>query len=329
MRYAIEFEIIRFDGINVPVLVSPFGTNYYYYFWPFDKIIRSNKGLDSTEDKSCFFYLNYIDFDKFKRSDINYFEFIFPESSSSELKIISIKPTLELPSISFCFDDGLETVYKNAFPLFQRYGFNATVGVMSEYYDSKYSNLRPSYMNENLMTLDELLELKMHGWELVAHGGSSHLNKSSSEVNDLLKLHQESFYKLFGEISSIYIYPGGIISNHSYRLLSGNDFKYARTTCGNLFGSDLIDKNPFRIHGEPYAGTSNNFDNKYEHLINDISNFGGIISFFTHNVYDSESVIDMTNSCDIVALEKLLIHLSSLKITIESIANQCNKLTSL
>ena len=73
--------------------------------------------------------------------------------------------------VIFTFDDGYESVYSQAWPLMEAYGFKGTLFVISDYCGK--NNQWPGQMDgipeRPLMTWDQLAEMAAYGWELGAH----------------------------------------------------------------------------------------------------------------------------------------------------------------
>jgi len=80
---------------------------------------------------------------------------------SVELLVKVIKEGAELPPkpILLTFDDGSETIYENALPMMQRYGFTG-----ASYIVYNYVGIR------NYMNADQIRALYAAGWEIGSHG---------------------------------------------------------------------------------------------------------------------------------------------------------------
>jgi len=81
---------------------------------------------------------------------------------SSFTLIFILNPVSHKFYVSITFDDGYEDQFLNAFPILQKKEVNATVYVIA--------NLTGGYFEgHKLMTVDQLNELKMNGWEIGSH----------------------------------------------------------------------------------------------------------------------------------------------------------------
>jgi len=63
--------------------------------------------------------------------------------------------------VTFSFDDGLTSIYEEAFPILKNYNLRATVGVVLDRVESE---------NDDYMDVKQLLVLQKNGWEIASHG---------------------------------------------------------------------------------------------------------------------------------------------------------------
>lgn len=111
------------------------------------------------------------------------------------------------------YDDGYEGLIKNAFPIMEKYGFSATVYVCTDYFGKINDwNYKDKSIRRHL-TVEELLTLQSHGWEIGSHGitHKSLLRLSDDEVVNQLALSKEILEGIFGPVFS-YAYPYGDFS---------------------------------------------------------------------------------------------------------------------
>lgn len=84
--------------------------------------------------------------------------------------ILSGAPLPARPLI-ITFDDGYESVYVEAFPLLQRFGFRAVVFVIAGFLDRWNDwDLHPGRMRVRHLSREQIGELESAGWEIGAHG---------------------------------------------------------------------------------------------------------------------------------------------------------------
>ena len=131
----------------------------------------------------------------------------------------------EFPSraLVITFDDGYETVYKEAFPVLQRYGFSATVFLTVGKINSGIdSNRLPSMCDRSMLSWREIREMQRSGIEFGAHTlthpdltclsrkqAEAEICESKSVIEDALGDPVESF-----------AYPYGRYNAHSREIVS-------------------------------------------------------------------------------------------------------------
>lgn len=105
------------------------------------------------------------------------------------------------PKIIFTFDDGWESQYTQAFPLFLERGFRASVGVISNRVGTT-----------NYVTLDNLKEMYRYGWDLFNHTETHpDLSTLSSDqvINEISKCKNYLLSNGFEGAEDILAYPYG------------------------------------------------------------------------------------------------------------------------
>jgi len=108
------------------------------------------------------FGLNYVHPELFRK----HVEFIAKLNSSTELN----------KGIILAFDDGYESVYRNAFPIMEEHGLKGIVFPITGYlgkintWDVTFGINKTMHLNRN-----QILSLSNNGWEIGSHG---HLHKS-------------------------------------------------------------------------------------------------------------------------------------------------------
>ncbi len=97
------------------------------------------------------------------------------------------------------FDDGYEDVYLNAFPELSKYGFTATIMLVSSYVGS-----------EEFMTQSEILDLEQAGWEVGSHS-QTHLDltKNFSSLWDEIVQSRLDLKQITGQEINLFAYPYG------------------------------------------------------------------------------------------------------------------------
>ena len=108
--------------------------------------------------------------------------------------------TLPAKPIMITFDDGYADNYTTAFPILKKYGFTATIFMVSSYIDG-----------EGFMTWPQLKELAANGWQIEGHTANhTDLTKLDSKtVLSELKSSKELLEKGLGQPVDFFAYPYG------------------------------------------------------------------------------------------------------------------------
>ncbi len=146
--------------------------------------------------------------------------------SESSFNVVSLNVIMDclhenrpLPSraLAITFDDGYENVYTDAFPVLEKYGFGATVFLITDYCgkDSDWPGNAPSFERRPLLSWTEIEEMRRHGFEFGAHT-ATHPNLtqvsiqqaereiigSKAEIEDRLGVEATSFAYPYGKYNS-------------------------------------------------------------------------------------------------------------------------------
>jgi len=119
--------------------------------------------------------------------------------------------------IVLSFDDGLSDFKKNALPILEKYGFKASLNVVSSFIE-KTKNTDYEYMNEI-----DLISLYKKGFEIAVHSNSHSKNETSRDIEIcLLKLRNMFGNKKFGYITPYSINP----TEEVFEYIVSNDYLY-------------------------------------------------------------------------------------------------------
>ena len=123
-------------------------------------------------------------------------------------------------SLALTFDDGYEDFYTEAYPLLQKYGWTATVYIISGKIGGSY------------MTWDQIRDLANHGYEVGAHT-VDHINLSTATESQ--QRHQifdskSTIEKEIGRPIYAFCYPSGRYDATSVSLVKEAGFTSATTT---------------------------------------------------------------------------------------------------
>jgi peptidoglycan/xylan/chitin deacetylase (PgdA/CDA1 family) len=105
--------------------------------------------------------------------------------------------------VTLSFDDGLSSVYTDAFPVLKRYGQRATVGIVSN---------RVTSRDDNYMDVSRVLELQKNGWEVASHGLT---HKRPTEIPQYLSDEPITGWESQGRTPNVYK------ARYGYELVAG------------------------------------------------------------------------------------------------------------
>lgn len=219
-------------------------------------------------------------------------------SSQTDITFLGLFQGLHKPQICIQFDDGLESVITNGYPILQAVGLVGSVPAMG-------TELGGTYGGYDLMSAEQLTTLRNAGWEICVHGTTRHADLGT-EASILSNINASknalAGVGLTGALD-LYVYPGGSIletADASFNALASAGMTYARTTGGALGGmlgtfagyglSDIVKPNPYRF--QSYSLGQTRFTPSatiYNQLSASIDN-GTSIIFYTHGVIDAETV---------------------------------------
>lgn len=145
--------------------------------------------------------------------------------------------------IIFFFDDGWRTVYTDALPIMEQYGFVGSVAVVTDYANKVFGG--SSYMNWT-----ELQELKDKGWDMVSHGRNhwNMLKLNETAFRSQLTISRDNISEHLGVVPTQFVFPFHV-ANQTYTDICGeyyyhcwtwgvstNDLKYLyKSTDGKLY----------------------------------------------------------------------------------------------
>jgi len=167
------------------------------------------------DEHTCISVMFHDVFDSYTGIDyaVEGFEKLVQKAYEKGYKLCSAKEyfgSLDKSNLIVCtFDDGYENVYKNAFPLMDKYGFSATVYICPDLIGQDNSWNHKDSVNRRHLSHEMIADLVNNNWEIGSHG-LSHINMlrlSEHELDKCLELSKEQL-KRYGVINS-YCYPYG------------------------------------------------------------------------------------------------------------------------
>ena len=89
--------------------------------------------------------------------------------------------------VAFSFDDAREDTYTRALPILKKYGFPATVNVISDFVLHPEGYREFGSANNRAMTAEQLLDWQRCGMEIACHG-STHENTTEDVLRNIAEL---------------------------------------------------------------------------------------------------------------------------------------------
>ncbi|WP_218080696.1 polysaccharide deacetylase family protein [Anthocerotibacter panamensis] len=148
-------------------------------------------------------------------------------------------------SLVISFDDGYQSIYREAWPRLRDWGFTATVYLISDWCgrDNRWLGQPPTLPTAPLMTWDEAAQLAAAGWELGAHTCSHRPlpGLAPAAVETELSEAQRTIQIRTGQSVQTFAYPYGAVSPEVKTLVQ----RYFVGAAGTRLG--LVDAS-----GDPY-----------------------------------------------------------------------------
>lgn len=122
----------------------------------------------------------------------------------------------ELPArpVIITFDDGNLSVYQNAFPVMQEFGFIGAVYLVANYLNAV-----------DFLTSDQIIELMNSGWEIGSHGASHiDLTKNQDSIRVELIESRKKIEEIIGVPVTSFAYPFGSVNE--FVLFKTQDYGY-------------------------------------------------------------------------------------------------------
>lgn len=151
---------------------------------------------------------------------------------------IDFKPTVsqklnvfEEPIITITFDDGWDSIYKNAVGILEKYNFKTTQYIISQ-----------TYTYDDYMSVDEIESLRRNGHEIASHS-QTHADLAKIDENDLLKELRDSKTELeqfYGDIKD-FSYPFGSFNDNA-RSLASQIYRSVRTVEPGINNKNEFDR---------------------------------------------------------------------------------------
>ena len=158
--------------------------------------------------------------------------------------------------IVITFDDGTLDFWQHARPVLQRFGFSATLFIVSGYVGAQSSwdgelgePARP------LMTWDQIREARDAGFEIGAHSSTHRVftELSTDEVRTELTSSREKLREELGSAPEFFAYPRGFFDEQHLALVEAAGYTGACAVILNW--RDIVRSNQFALRRMPVKGT--------------------------------------------------------------------------
>ncbi|WP_196591868.1 polysaccharide deacetylase family protein [Pectinatus frisingensis] len=163
----------------------------------------------------------------------------------------------ELPPnpVLITFDDGYEDNYKNAYPILKKYGFTATVFVITS-----FLNKYPNYL-----TWDQCRELKENGFYIESHTVThrSLTELTNEQIKDEIVQSKAALDKNLGQNTYYFAYPTGTYNLYIAQMLKDAGYRAAFTI---KYGTAETSSNIFALERIPIFHTADTFSSFYRRL---------------------------------------------------------------
>lgn len=163
----------------------------------------------------------------------------------------------ELPAnpVLITFDDGYKDNYVNAYPILKKYGFSATIFVITGFLD-KY----PNYL-----TWDQCKELKKHGFYIESHTVThrSLTSLSNKQIESEIVNSKKALDERLQQDTHYFAYPTGTYNLYIAKMIKNAGYRAAFSI---KYGNVTNDSNIFALERIPIFHTANTFKSFYRRL---------------------------------------------------------------
>ena len=163
----------------------------------------------------------------------------------------------ELPEkpVLITFDDGYEDNYKNAYPILKKYGFKATIFVITD-----YLNVYPNYI-----TWNQAKEMNKNGITIASHTmqHKSMTTLTDEEIQKELEGSAKAINYHLGKQSQYVAYPTGTYNLHIARLVKESGYRAAFSI---KYGNVDKASNLYALERVPIFRTNNTFRSFLERI---------------------------------------------------------------
>jgi peptidoglycan/xylan/chitin deacetylase (PgdA/CDA1 family) len=149
---------------------------------------------------------------------------------SSLINDLSLKKELPEKPIMITFDDGYESVYHNAIPIMEKYGYKAIIFVVTDYL-GKYNlwEAVPFQQTFRHLSEDQILKMREEDHEIASHGKTHRYLPLLNQSALYEEIHESKAYleKILKDKIISFCYPYGRSSDETIRIVREAGYKYA------------------------------------------------------------------------------------------------------
>lgn len=151
------------------------------------------------------------------------------------------------PVVALTFDDGFRNVYEHGFPILQRYGFTATIFIVTDYCgkDNHWPTQPSGVETLPLMTWDEIQEMHRAGIHFGGHTRTHAdlLQISPQEAEEEIAVSRQTLEERLGGPIRAFAYPYGYYDETVKRLTA----KHYSLACSARLGFARLGSDPFAL----------------------------------------------------------------------------------
>ncbi len=162
--------------------------------------------------------------------------------------------SLDRSSVAITFDDGYRDNYTNAFPVLKKYGFQATVYVIT-------GSVRKDELDRTYLSWGEIKEMQSAGIEMGSHT-ASHPRLTSVDLSSAKQEIEQSkrgIEQKLGTACESFCYPGGMWNKEIARLVRESGYVNATTV---IPGANLAGGDPYLLKRTEISGGDSLFEFK-------------------------------------------------------------------
>ncbi len=169
----------------------------------------------------------------------------------------SLEHNKKLPvnPVLITFDDGYEDNYRNAYPILKKYGFSATIFVITD-----FLNKYPNYL-----TWEQCKDLKKQGFYIESHtvNHKSLTSLSNKQIKNEIVESKKALDERLQQNTHYFAYPTGTYNLYIAKMIKNAGYRAAFSI---KYGTVTSDSNIFALERIPIFHTADTFKSFYRRL---------------------------------------------------------------